>query len=321
MVEVVKEQCKRIAETIDGVLLPKRYFQKPDLDDQLLEKIGFYLALLCHGTKGKFRGILQGREKKGLEYILTALVELAKESPEALELEPMSKMTGTKLKELLSDALGNAPLADDMTRRGKIIKENAKALLDAGGFEVFKKTPHTVGDLNKILKELPGFKDPIRKKMFLLMGMLNEWNIWKIEDPERIGFSIDYHIIRGAFRTGIIEVTDKKLREKILNQEEITEDENNAIRKKIFVACSYIGGYAGQHNYELGTYLWNLFRSCCPKDEDPCCVACTRPTGCKLCRQYPFEKKTECNFVKVCKGAKDPLYRALVETTVTTEHY
>ena len=321
MLSVRKDQCERIAETVKHTVLPKKSFSKPHFPDEQLLLIAFYTVLLCHNTKGKFRGIINGREKKGQEYIMQALIRTATDEPKVLELKEMAKVTQKKLTAILSDALGNPPQADDLKRRTSIMKENAKACLELGGFEPIKKEIYTVKELIQFLKKLPGFHDPLGKKAFLLIGMLHEWDIWPLSDSEHIGITVDYHIMRGAFRTGIVEITDKNLEKKIRDQVVLTEEENNQVRKKVFEACAYIAAFSGHYPYELSTFLWNLFRYCCPKDEDPCCTSCNRVPGCKLCKQYPFTPKGVCHFSNVCMGAKDDKLRSLVETTVNTENY
>ncbi|OYT56351.1 MAG: hypothetical protein B6U76_04010, partial [Desulfurococcales archaeon ex4484_217_2] len=69
------------------------------------------------------------------------------------------------------------------------------------------------------LKTFRAYEDPVEKKSFLLVKFLERRGIFKPIDKENLHVPVDNHLVRIAFRLGIVKL-DREILKKVLNGEE-----------------------------------------------------------------------------------------------------
>ena len=299
-----------------------------------LEIGDFYLFLvaICHQTTPRgmppLLGVVDGRERRGWDYMLGRFEHLARRDRDLLSLGYWREMTGERLANLFSDAKYGARLVET-DRRAELIR-NLAAVMDAEHWDhlqhVYRLADGRVatGDPNLVglLSRFDAYRDPVNKKTFYLLALMRNHGIWTYQDPDRLGPPVDYHEIRGHLRLGTVLIVNEHLERKLLTHEPVTEAEDLAIRQAVFQAIMEISRASGIHNPTRLHYLfWNVFRSCCQREETHC-EAC--PPTCPLPARYvPLALGPDgraCPFRTVCRAAREPERRRLVEHTVSSSY-
>jgi ribokinase len=90
---------------------------------------------------------------------------------------------------------------------------------------------------------------------------------------------IDYHLMRSCLRTGLIEITDADLRRRIIRREELSAEEEWAVR---FAAYQAIQQVQIESHRSMGAVDWFFFgaRRRCPEMSEPDCPACAIDSVC-----------------------------------------
>lgn len=146
--------------------------------------------------------------------------------------------------------------------------------------------------------------------------------VWKYADPDQLRAPVDYHEVRGHLRIGTVEITDADLRNRLLNGNDITLEEDLSIRQAVHEVLMFLSECSGLRNPSQIHYLfWNLFRSCSSR-EDPHCYAC--PPTCSLPARYiPLvlfpDGSRHCPFSGFCHSAGQAL--KLTEPNVVIDFY
>ncbi len=133
------------------------------------------------------------------------------------------------------------------------------------------------------LDKITGYReDPLRKKSMLLVLALGQ-------RPERfIDLSrascltpvVDYHIMRSALRTGLVEVGDEALREALVGRRMLDPRDESAVRLAAFDALEQIESVSGRDVGAIDAFFFGARRRC-PELEEPDCAACPLDPVCK----------------------------------------
>lgn len=142
--------------------------------------------------------------------------------------------------------------------------------------EIANRAAQPRAALLSLLDHIGGYKDdPLRKKSMLLALILEQ-------RPEKFLHAaadepqppvIDYHLMRSCLRTGLIEISDAALRDKITRREEVSALDEWAIRFAAYRAIEQVQKQAGR---SMGAVDWFFFnaRRRCPEMTPPDCAAC-----------------------------------------------
>jgi sugar/nucleoside kinase (ribokinase family) len=144
-----------------------------------------------------------------------------------------------------------------------------------------------------LLNHIGGYKeDPLRKKAMLLALILEQRpekflhaneTLRVLETrrvlPEREPPVIDYHLMRSCLRTGLIEVSDSDLKRKLIGREELSAEEEWAVR---FAAYQAIQQVQIESQRSMGAVDWFFFgaRKRCPEMTEPECPKCAIDSVC-----------------------------------------
>ncbi len=196
--------------------------------------------------------------------------------------------------------------------------DSADQLHEASGGRIATRSTN----LLSLLAEFRAYDDPVRKKSFFFLELMQNAGLWKYVDPEQLGAPIDYHEVRGHLRIGTVDIRDPDLRAKLLEGREVTQEQDVCIRQAVYKALTLVSEYSGLRNPgQLHYMFWNVFRSCCTRDS-PHCDSC--PPTCSLPTRYiPLALSPggirRCPFSTVCQSAgREP---KLLEHTVDTDYY
>ncbi len=144
-----------------------------------------------------------------------------------------------------------------------------------------------------LLDHVGGYKeDPLRKKSMLLALILEqrpEKFLRPAGPPRLVGEGlgvrdaeppvIDYHLMRSCLRTGLIEVIDADLRERIIGREELSAGDEWAVRFAAYQAIQQVQSLSGR---SMGAVDWFFFnaRRRCPEMTAPECAQCAIDAVC-----------------------------------------
>lgn len=134
-----------------------------------------------------------------------------------------------------------------------------------------------------ILDHIGGYKeDPFRKKTNLLALILKERpeQFLAIPEHEEIQPVIDYHVMRFCLRTGLVEIIDPALREKIAERELVSTEDEWAIRFTCYVAIQKLIEFSGLSMGAVDNIAFNYNRKHCPEMSVPICEKCAIDPAC-----------------------------------------
>lgn len=134
-----------------------------------------------------------------------------------------------------------------------------------------------------ILDHVGGYKeDPFRKKSNLLAMILKERpeHFLRITADEAIQPVIDYHVMRFCLRTGLVDLLDDQLREKIANRALVSVDEECAIRYACYITIQRLICVSGLSMGAVDHIAFNYNRKHCPEMTEPICEACALDPAC-----------------------------------------
>ena len=172
------------------------------------------------------------------------------------------------------------------------------------------------------LSKFRAYDDPVRKKTHFFLALMQNSSVWEYADPQNLGPPVDYHEVRGHLRIGTVVIRDPGLRSKLLAREAVLADEDVAIRSAVYQVLLYLSQATGLKNASRLHYLlWNIFRSCCTRDE-PHCFAC--PSTCSLPSRYvaalPSKSVSRaCPYAAICASSGES--SKMTEHVFETDYY
>ncbi|MGO9167724.1 MAG: hypothetical protein ACLP56_12715 [Candidatus Sulfotelmatobacter sp.] len=333
-VAVNVEGCRRVAGLLRSHSIPAGH-EDSSLPGFAPGQVGnFYLLLVavCHQTspRGKqpLEGMVGDRLLRGWDYLSAKLEAAARINPEILFPESWARVTAEDVQELfrdetlgdrLSDPLGRALLVRDL---GQKMQGHSWKWAD----ELYRLAEGSIAtgphNLLNFLSEFRAYEDPVRKKSFFYLALMQNAGLWTYSDPEKLGAPVDYHEVRGHLRLGTVQVIDPGLRLKLVEGKDVTAAQDIGIRRAVYEALMLISEFSGLRNpNQLHYVFWNVFRSCCTR-EAPHCGSC--PPTCSLPARYvPLalfpSGARRCPFSEVCQSAgQEPKF---LEHSLDTDYY
>lgn len=333
-VAVDEAACERVAALLAERPIPKPREEIGFPELSRLETGNLYLLLvsICHQTSPRglppLEGRVQGVHYKGWDYLSAKLVAAARQSATILQPDAWVRLTARDLQLLLrDDELGDH--LSDRAGRARLVRDLGRSMV-ANGWRWFedlyaasnRRISGPCGLLD-LLKQFKAYRDPINKKSYFLLALMQYAGLWSYRDEQELGPPVDYHEIRGHLRIGTVQVMDLELRHKLLHQIPVTEGEDLAIRGAVRDAIVSIARLLGSDvTPMLLHYLfWNVLRSCCTHTS-PHCQAC--PDNCPLPSRYvPLaiheSGPRRCPFSPVCASAHTT--HRLQEHVFDTDYY
>lgn len=328
MVSLNQERIDVLGKTLNEIPLPadfrQRFVPVMTAEEETARLALLWVAAICHSTKGGLLGRVGGREVRGTEYLLAAFCGAANQDPALILVTAMRAATEDQLRILLTRFVAEPQVTlSDLARRAEILRVLATEINDRFQGQIGRmldEAQHRVGGEGGFYALMDGFvafRDPLKKKSGVFLYFLEVSGHWHIIDSEQVVPMIDYHVIRLLFRTGCLEITDPRLREKLLTKTVATAEEEALIRTAAAEARMRLAKMFDVP--ERGELLYLLGRSYCR--HAPVCVPGAMPENdsFNLYTRLPFDGR--CPFQAWCPGACQTTYRELWEPMVQTENY
>ena len=221
-----------------------------------------------------------GNLHKGSDYLWYAYMRMLELDPHFFTLERQASLTLDEMKNLFRADDGSDP----MPAIGLHLQQARQYAQDMLALnltpqEIIQETrisARPIKTLFELLDHVGGYKeDPLRKKSGLLAFILNQrperfLEFGPLEDVSPV---IDYHAMRSCLRTGLVEILDANLVEKVKARQELNADEEQAIR---FISYQAIQQVANLSRKSMGAVDWFFFnsRKRCPEMTEPDCQQC-----------------------------------------------
>lgn len=327
-----REQCQRVGARLATVtVLPDPTLPAPRDEDERrrLANLWFYVVAICQHTVS-LEGFLDGVWYRGWDYLIRAALRAEARTPGYFAAPRLARFTPADLQRLFSDRGDPATFTlDRLDERVAQLHDCAQELLtnyDGEAMDVYTAAGGRArgqGGLYERLAHFMAYADPVEKKSTLLLAFLNQAGIWPLADPENVIMAVDYHAMRVALRSGIVAVEDPALARALRERTPVDDATNTAVRVAVREACAALARQSGHNIYELDRIIWLLGRSCCFYDHEPICGerSCFKADECTFVEGVAYQCPGRCLLDGVCRGSRDPAYRAFWETNVYTSHY
>ncbi len=227
-----------------------------------------------------------GETRKGSDFVWKAAARALEREPAFFDPAFQAVITPRTFAAAFSDDTGTCPLpmfdAHVFLARGYGRDLLAQGLSPRGVVETANAERRPLAALLKILSGIAGYReDPLRKKALLLALTLERRpeKFLKVKDPESWAPVVDYHNIRTALRTGMVEAGDESLRNKLLRREFVTEEEEKAVRQATFDAIARLIESSGAGVAKIDALFFGA-RKTCPEMKEPDCPRCLLVPAC-----------------------------------------
>lgn len=329
MIEVNETQCAAIGERLrKQTVRPDEFLFVPaSLPEAQVEANYWTFAIaICQHTKS-LDGVIEGRWRRGWDYLIAASRRRLSDFTSA---QAMAEINADGLRSLLSDDFDPAhSTVDRVDERLAQLHEVAATLLahyDGQAMNIYCRAGGRIrgeGGIFERLAAMPPYTDPLDKKAQLLVGQLDAAGVWPLEDPHNLRVCMDYHAMRVALRTGMVEVTDPGLLLALRQKAVVSDAINHAVRRAVSDACDRVIAHSGVSVFEFDKWIWHLGRSCCFYDHEPICGprTCHKMDICTYIKAVDYACPGKCSLDGACKGSRDDFYKAFWETNVYTEFY
>lgn len=331
---VDETRCQKVAERLKAVKV-RELFPEPPTEEEKRRRANFwfYVVAICHQTRA-LQGRIEGKWLRGWDYLYAAAERAYRDDPSLFTAERIVKLSPEALKRLFSDHLEpSTSTLDRIGERLHLLHEAALSLLHWYKGDVWELYERSDGRLSggtgllNLLSQFEAYRDPLRKKTYLLLMILWASKIWVLKDLEMLRFPVDNHLMRVALRTGMVRVEDEGLQRRLRASEEISQEEERSLREAVQRAGDLLRDASGRTVFELDTILWQIGRSCCFPDHPPICGPratlhpCFKRATCSLIRDTDYRCPDACPLDGTCLGSFDEAYTTFKEPKVETHYY
>jgi len=291
------ENIRRIAKHIAGVAdIAPFAFIGPDLPPldhpaaldyffaSTLQQFSFWTATADRYERPLIATV-DGEERKGAFYLFRAYLRWLENDPEMLAPARQADLTRADLLAVLRADDGTDPMPAfdlhlDLARQyGRDML--ALDLTPQTMLQQVSASTSPLRSLLQFLHHVGGYKeDPLRKKAGLLAIILQQRpEAFLPNGEEEVPPVVDYHVMRSCLRTGLIDVKDKDLAEKLVGRQLLSRDDEWAVRAAAHMAIEQVVAESGK---SMGAVDWFFFqaRQRCPEMSEPRCDLCAVDLAC-----------------------------------------
>ena len=287
------EQIGRIAAALRDVARASTLefcgFPFPDHGDPLA------LEALCQATAHQFsfwydddNGYTEpmfaeagGKRFKGSDFIWQAFTRAAADDPSVFDPHRMAQ-DPLLIDRICTDDQGRCPLPEIGAYR-QIHQAMGRALIERrlpGFAPLVDKSNATASPGRAFLQaltEIPGYgEDPLAKKANLLLVILanRPEHFIDLRDPESVAPIVDYHVMRGALRTGCVRIDDVALASSLAQRSWIDPTQEHAIRLATLESVRMLVRLSGLSIAAIDGFLFSNGRRTCHETRAPDCDTC-----------------------------------------------
>lgn len=330
LVEVDRSQCRVLGKFLKTVILPQAQEEvmRYKISDRVMSNLYFAVVAICHQTtphKGSaLQGHVDGKLRRGWDYLREKWIRATEQNPALVSPISLANITAQDIESILFDAKFGSTISD-LQGRTAILNNVGRRTIDLGIDDVWSLYELSSGSLVsqkdrsliELLSQFTAYSaDPVQKKLFFFLSLMFNNGFWAYTDPENLGTPVDYHEVRGHLRYNTVRIVSNQLRDKILNDQEVTSDEDIQIRKAVFNAIMLVSRISNRTPNDLHYFFWNIFRNCCRRDETHCNECGQHPS---FPERYQLLSPTKCVFAASCKSAGSAV--KLTDHVVNTSLY
>ncbi|MAG33090.1 MAG: hypothetical protein CL908_19605 [Deltaproteobacteria bacterium] len=328
-IEVDAARARALAERLGGVRTERPYFMpRPSGTDAETRLPDLYLLWIgiCQQTR-TLDGVVDGVRYRGSDYLVHRLTASCTEDPSRFTGASLAAATGDDLRAWLSDDGDPASsTVDRVGERVRLMNDLGRRLVDGYGGAAANLLAASKGRLQgkmgllERLSRFEAYRDPVRKKSFLLVGFLKGLGLLEPVDPEQLGLPVDYHILRVFLRAGVLRGAGARS-VALFAGGEMSDEEDVELRQAAVDAGRIMTRSVDPETLDL--MLWMIGRNCCFYDHDPVCRAgpCTLEASCSLGASTDLDCGLKCPFDGVCDGSHDAIAAARREPALDTDLY
>lgn len=322
-IEVDHNQCIAIAKELVKYSIPADTEDTSidGLDAKQISDFYFLLVAICHQTQS-LQGTVNGTYQRGWDYLRLKFLNAVIADRTILDPSTWRQMTPDFLTNLLKDDHYGETLTD-VGGRASLIRELGMGLetqrLQSVHDMYLASDGQLAGDPAGLLARLSRFlaySDPVQKKSYFLLGLMQNSKVWVFRDEMELGAPVDYHEVRGHLRLGTVRISGD-LRAVLVAKEQVSRSEDIAIRSAVRQAISLIASLTKHSPMRLHYLFWNIFRNLCIRENAKCFNA--DPSNSLPPRYLQFVEHGNCPFAETCESAgKGTL---LIEHSFKTDWY
>jgi len=300
----VKDRLLRSLDRFDN----PEYYPGTDKEPEEVSRYFIVMVALDHRTsyRGKpYEAIINGRKYHGADLLYRLGILKFNEDPEFFDPKNLAKIRIKDVRDWL--CIDNAKIWD-LKVRTMLLRDLGLKLTKLYHGRVMKLISESRmrlrslrGGLIDRLKTFRAYEDPVEKKSFLLVKFLERRGIFKPADRENLHVPVDNHLVRIAFRLGIVKL-DREILKKVLNGEDFSLEEDIMIRLTVRKAYKLISMRIGISPLILDDFLWSFGRTCCTKPL-PRCLNCDKTV-------LGFNR---CPFLEVCDAYLNKIDKSITE--------
>lgn len=230
---------------------------------------------------------VDGVARKGSDFLFYCFQRALNADPDIFLPHRLAGMSTPRLDQLFHDDSGQNPLPM-WTEHAELIHAYAewfveRDLAPADLLALANASERPLQTFLETVGQVPGYaEDPLRKKLMLLAVILENRpeRFLQVSDPESGVPIIDYHLQRSALRTGLVDVQDPALRDKLIARENVSEQEEEAVRTATYAAIADLVQQSGL-SVAAVDYFFFTNRTRCPEMTEPKCPECPVQAICK----------------------------------------
>jgi hypothetical protein len=224
---------------------------------------------------------IDGVERKGSDYLWAAFMRPLKDDPDFCSPARQADLDRGALLEFYRSDDGDDPMpalglhlemAHRYGRDMLALEFTPQAVLQQA-----LASPEPLQTLIATLDQIGGYKeDPLRKKSSLLALILNQRpeNFFPLQDDEGVAPVIDYHLMRSFLRIGLVDVIDEGLKNKLLDRQIVSPDQEWAVRYAAYRAMLGLVERSGKTEGAVDYFFFSNGRKRCPEMSEPQCQNC-----------------------------------------------
>lgn len=330
-------QARKLAESINRFGFNFDKFDDPllypsaNVDPSSAALFFFFIVSIDHrtGNNGSvFKGRVNGVELTGSELMYALAMRRFEEDPAFFTAERMSLVSREDIANLLRvkepktmDVVGAAErailLRDCGLKLHRYFQGSVQKMISMSGGYLMR--PDGSGFL-QLLERFDAYKDPLRKKPFLLVKFLERRRLFSIKDADSLHVPVDNILQRLALRMGIVRITNTELDNKIRNDIHVDSAEEEAIRQVTMRAFDEVSRDASLGASYLDDILWEFGRVHC-RVPIPLCDKLPETNSRRPYRIIKSGPIGECPFGQGCKSYMSPAGWSLKEPNYKTTFY
>lgn len=291
--------------------LPSHYLPEPE-DAEGSARYIFFMVSIDHRTGRGFSSTIGGVAFEGAE-LLWKLGELKWRVDKAFfNPQRMAKVSASEVKGWLKAPSG--AVIKGPALRAALLRDAAGWLMKLWRGSVLELAEEAQGSsrrLIELIRPIKAFNDPVAKKAYLLIKLLERARLLKVVDGEELRVPVDNHVMRVALRLGLIEAPLKPHEVPRLGLDV-------RLRMMVREAWRAVTARASLNPLVLDDLLWALGRTVCRREVAGCAVEEARPR--ELVELAPWAWR-RCPLEEACRGFKEQRWRRLREPLISTWWY